>query len=539
MTRPASRGIGLAAPLLWMLGLLGLAYALFRLHDFYQDDAFISLTYARNLLAGDGLTWSGEKIEGYSNFLFVLLTAGLGGLGIDLVAAGRIVGAAFGIATVAAGLSLWGAARKDSGTSLGAASERALTGLYAFLLLTSVPLVAWSLGGLETTLFAFLVTMGVRSTLAAVGTGGGGPAVAGGAWFGLAVLARPDGGVFWLAALSFLAARAATGRARALPALACAAGALAVLVPYAAWKLWYFGDLVPNTWYAKSAGIPLAYKLRQGLAYLSSFIATPPALALFAAAALVVRPLGAVRGSAVHLATWTSLVFFAYQLAVGGDFMAYFRFFAPLVPLLALIVVGVARELLACGREALALALAGSIAVLGAAALVPLATAPGSASALVVEVAAPHIESEWSPGALVAINASGALPYYRPDYRYVDMLGLNDRHIARRSVTQPRGRVGHLKGDGDYVLGRAPDYLLLGFPYGAEEVEPVFLGDREILADPRLATDYRKVTVALPVPRHLERRLAAVADAYPSLRYAPGTLRFSYYERAATATDER
>ena len=58
------------------------ALALFALQagwpwPFFSDDSFISLRYAARLLAGEGLTWTdGERVEGYSNLLWVLLTAG-------------------------------------------------------------------------------------------------------------------------------------------------------------------------------------------------------------------------------------------------------------------------------------------------------------------------------------------------------------------------------------------------------------------------------------------------------------------------------
>ena len=46
---------------------------------FYHDDAFITLRYARNFLAGDGLVWNpGEAVQGYTNFLFLL---GVGAVG--------------------------------------------------------------------------------------------------------------------------------------------------------------------------------------------------------------------------------------------------------------------------------------------------------------------------------------------------------------------------------------------------------------------------------------------------------------------------
>ena len=40
----------------WALGGLCLSILVLRLRDFYQDDAYISLTYARNLLEGHGGT---------------------------------------------------------------------------------------------------------------------------------------------------------------------------------------------------------------------------------------------------------------------------------------------------------------------------------------------------------------------------------------------------------------------------------------------------------------------------------------------------
>lgn len=44
-----------------------------------NEDAFISLRYARNLLAGDGLVFNpgAERVEGITNLLWTLLLAGV------------------------------------------------------------------------------------------------------------------------------------------------------------------------------------------------------------------------------------------------------------------------------------------------------------------------------------------------------------------------------------------------------------------------------------------------------------------------------
>ena len=62
----------------WLL----IAVLIFVLHAVYywswtEDDAFISFRYARNLVDGQGLVFNpGEKVEGYSNFGWVLAFCG-------------------------------------------------------------------------------------------------------------------------------------------------------------------------------------------------------------------------------------------------------------------------------------------------------------------------------------------------------------------------------------------------------------------------------------------------------------------------------
>ena len=73
-------GLVLVAALAWV------AWCLHAYRDFVHDDAYITLRYVRNLLAGDGLVWNpGERVEGYTSFGAVLAIALPGLLGIDLL----------------------------------------------------------------------------------------------------------------------------------------------------------------------------------------------------------------------------------------------------------------------------------------------------------------------------------------------------------------------------------------------------------------------------------------------------------------------
>ena len=97
-------------------------------------------------------------------------------------------------------------------------------------------------------------------------------------------------------------------------------------------------------------------------------------------------------------------------------------------------------------------------------------------------------------GSLVALNTAGSTPYFAGQHRYIDMLGLNDPHIAKRHIEEiqlPWQRVpGHWKGDGDYVLSRQPDFIIVGPAEGTVASNPWFLSDLEMANDPRFAQDY-------------------------------------------------
>src|SRR5690554_5727797 len=61
---------------------------------FTTDDAFITLRYARNWVDGHGIYWNpgDQPVEGYSNFLYLLLAATSMKLGFDPVFTVKIIG---------------------------------------------------------------------------------------------------------------------------------------------------------------------------------------------------------------------------------------------------------------------------------------------------------------------------------------------------------------------------------------------------------------------------------------------------------------
>jgi len=292
------------------------------------DDAYISFRYARNFAEGLGLVWNpGERVEGYTNFLWTLAV----GLAVRATS------------WPAPQIGLWGClAIFGASLLVAAALSRRLAG--ARWVPLAVPFLAlhpvftgYGSSGLETGLCALLVLL--LAWALAVGTGPRAAALAGLAGIA-AALTRPDHGLFYAvgaAVVAWEAARGlASGEARPREALArCAAYAapFALYAAYLVWKLDYYGDLLPNTYYAKSADRAW---WSQGARY--AFLFWGPGLAavpLVLAAAGALRPETAARRRFAAFALGSVAVYVPYVVRVGGDFM-HGRFFVSLLPLVAI-----------------------------------------------------------------------------------------------------------------------------------------------------------------------------------------------------------
>ncbi|MDE3059499.1 MAG: hypothetical protein KGJ06_00625 [Pseudomonadota bacterium] len=519
------------------------------MRGYYVDDAYISLRYARNLLDGYGMTWNpGERVEGYTNFLFIVLEAALGRLGIDLVLASRILSFAgfFGVvAIVGAYVRAFSRAPRPYAESVNVA-------LCVGLVLSSIPLLAWCMGGLEGNLYAFFLTAGVSLTLGLLqGRSGRARAVLLGLSFALAALTRPDGVIFCIFTLAFLGGLwlwpSSRSRIRLADVVIAGATFAMVFLPYTAWRIWYFGDFFPNTYYAKVYGIDRGILLIRGIFYLFQYAFMPPLLIFFALGATVLAR--RLTLSLLYLLAF-ALLYMVYIASVGGDYMALgtFRFLAPLVPILALVIYHAGLALIE-RREKWFRDLCGCLVFFSIFQLGTIESHPGQTVGSISGMAVKdYIAAHWAPGSLIALNPVGALPYYDSNYRYLDMLGLLDKHISHRKITVlppslEAFPVAHIKGDGNYVLSARPDYIIFGHGWGSSA--PLFLSDVEIAENPEFKKLYHKVEIYIdPPPRllpalqeeyHTRMEQAKAKGIAPSANTivldAQNRLRFIYYRR--------
>src|SRR5699024_2534946 len=202
------------------------------------DDAFITFRYADNVADGAGAVFNaGERVEGYSDFSWLVLLAFARTL-FDVTVAGAavVLGTLATLGSVLLAYVLVNRVVRDARPATGNAAGMGL--LAAALTAGASSLAAFGMSGLPTSLFLLLV-LGVCYALAAHH-----PVIAGGL-LALTMMTRPDGLVVAVVAVSWLTFNAARGRTDWWSPGTCTIGALVLLMPWAAWRLTYYGDLVP------------------------------------------------------------------------------------------------------------------------------------------------------------------------------------------------------------------------------------------------------------------------------------------------------
>ncbi|HWM95048.1 MAG TPA: hypothetical protein VN493_30110 [Thermoanaerobaculia bacterium] len=450
------------------------------------DDAFITFRYARHLAAEEGLTFNpGDRVEGYSSLSWTLVLALGYALGLDLPDLSRALGLALGAGTLLLLLlASW-------------AGPRARL-LAAGLLAVWLPGAYHFLNGLETALTAFLVTALVavpastpRTRLAHHITGA------------LLVLTRPEGflAVLLWALSSWLVDRRSRPRHEAGVALTAAA----VFLGQTVFRWLYHGDWIANS--ARAKLLPLAMALPQGLADLGRFAFEGTGYGTLVLLAIAGFFLGKTSRE-LRTACWFLALFGAALASSGGDSFPLWRFYVPLAPVLFLCAAQ-GLELLVSGRSRRT-----SLAFATAALLVALCLPyRGFLEGMQREAAwrdrwiaaGKGLAAVMPPGTTIALCPVGALPFHS-GLPTLDMLGLNDRHIARVRPDRRYYYPGHHRHDAGYVLSRQPDLVMLAngpvvreprssFPWPA-----VRKYERDLAHHPRFRAEYRLIHVPLEAP---------------------------------------
>lgn len=417
------------------------------------DDAMISMRYAANWAAGNGLVWQpGERVEGYTNLAWTLIMGV-----VHLFADGpypslitQIIGIVVLLGCLAAVLKL--------GRACGLPPDIQM--LAAILALGQWNLLFFTLVGMETGLHTLLITFGLAACVDSLRSGEA--RVAPLAWLAAAIFVRPDVLILILLTAFAMAIGCRRHRSRILIGLGVV---VAVGVGLTLWRYAYYGAWLPNTYYLKATGWPLADRIPIGLRTGKWTV-----VALSASMVLAVVSLRRFESWRIYLfAAFAAMV--AYEVYIGGDaWSRHYRFVVPVslglmvlaadgASAIAQYVRGRWRKFVAGGLCLIALASANSLHWRHFLHLErPIATFANQTSVRY----AVAVDRVADPSATVAVAWAGAFPYYSKRTCY-DLLGKCDAHIARVAATDKIPIAGHNKYDPDYTFSTyKPDLMVDG-----------------------------------------------------------------------------
>jgi hypothetical protein len=424
-----------------------------------DDDPMVSMQYAKNLAHGHGAVWNaGEaRVEGFSNPAWMCVMAAVHLLPVPESRTSLVVEAIALTLLVSVLFLVRRLTRAAGGTDSAAIAAAALTAFF-------VPLNGWALFGSE---IALLLPGLVLAVTVALEHQARGRFSVRPYWIlGALTLVRIDAAV--------LAAGAAVGLAwidrdrwRRHVLAAGAIGALFLGLQTVV-RLWYYGEWLPNPYFLKLTGYPIAWRVEWGLRGLASFVVRRHLWLFVLPVAIVFARHAAFRVLATVVAAEVT-----YQVYTG---IRDTRFLTLVMPL---------------GFVMLAIALRDGIdrvAGVRSRATVAITTRPGlSLTALTfASLSLTNAVTPWwssvpptdarvitrlrlvdaitTPDARVAVALAGT-NHYVLDRSAIDLLGKNDAVIARGPVNALFTRdepfvSGHMKWDYAYSIGRlAPDIV--------------------------------------------------------------------------------
>lgn len=461
----------------WLAAWAALAAWRWAREPYLLDDAFISFRYARNLVEGHGLVYNpGERVQGYTNLLWTVFAAGFLRSGIDPLTGTRILGVgSYLITTVAVA---WLVVRQPVPRPLW---KHLFLALAPLALIFPVGFAGFAGTGMETAFVGLLgLALGWRGFLAPPRTGRDRAVFAA---LTVALVATRLDGAPWVALAAVLTfwqpfARGLETdglRTRGVATVVLFAPAAAALALLLIGNLWYYGELLPNTYYAKVEGVQA---LAIGWRYLKAYLAGSPQVFVclgLMAAGLLLAESGGVRQFILFAALCTSL-HALYVVTVGGDFMHY-RMMFHVYPLL--VAAAVAGLVVVDRKQALIGLLASSALAISSLAPSVLDTRYHMESLEEMHecCAVPGIaygrrlKQVLPPDTVIATTMAGGIAYYS-GLVTIDQLGLTDREVARHGeVTKPVQR-GHTKRASPSYLSSRGVNLVLHHPRVFSCLEP-------------------------------------------------------------------
>lgn len=497
--------------------------ALFITHSLFlsgiAEDSHITFRFAQNWAAGYGPLWnfSEAPVEGYTNFLWVAVSALIIYLDWDLFSVVTIIGISASLITIEL-------TRKFSLNYLGCNKLIAL--VPCLFLALSGPMATWASSGMETNIFGLMLFSACYNFA--------------GYWreqkqsqlnfafifILLATLLRPEGLMVFclMIGMSVILSMNQVKRT-ALNHFLPVAFYVVPFSLYFIWRLDFFGDPLPNTFYAKTGGgIDQYLRGGQYIANFSAYYLVPLMVPMLLAYVKLGLPKWqgsltidllhqfVLKHSALFICFVILAVYLTYILYVGGDYMAMYRFLVPLLPLLYVFVVPVIQAVWVSESESHKNYQPLILSIVLAALLTGIHSTPIEEE-LFPQPGRQHghyrgvVTERWHVARLsligqyfnnikkdssesLATRAIGAIAYYA-DMEIHDISGLTDTNISHKKMKgMGKGWAGHEKMDIDYSFRRLSTYFMFDRMLVKEPEGLPIKGDQKIDMAQLIRTNY-------------------------------------------------
>jgi arabinofuranosyltransferase len=423
------------ASLLLLAAGAALAYWITQVWSYTMDDSYITFRYARNLAAGLGPVFneSGPRAEGYTSFLWVVIMAIPHLLKMDAVLFSKVVGIA---AIVGSFVVLFLFVLRT--TTFLEEGQRPIFAALAVAMIASFPMTAiHAVSGMETAISTLLFAAFFYACALFMERPTKRLAIACGLLGLLLGLARPEGNLVVVVAFACMVFMAPPEVRRHLPLGIVFAYAVPITL-YLLWRYAYFGLVAPLSFYVKVSGAP--HGMGRVARYLFEALTVPVALGVLRMSKPSKGVIPAVVGTVVFC------LFFLYPAHIMSP--AY-RFLYPATPIIVVFAsIGLARIFVHLAREESPPAPKARLRrryapiIVGLVWLTAVAPLPARSEIAASRAYAGGMERAHIPlGRLLghigplsakpvlAIADAGAVPYLS-GWRTIDILGLNDAHIA-------------------------------------------------------------------------------------------------------------
>lgn len=480
-------------------------------NKFVQDDAFISFRYVQNFVDGNGLVFNiGERVEGYTNLLWVLLMSLFVFFKMNIQSLSQILSVLFGtlVLFMTYRISDLIELKNETKTNKKIKTADSDVNVNYFNLIPSVMLVFtgsfifWSISGMESTMFISFVLLGIYFYLK--DSRGEFISYKFSLFIFLATLTRPEGlyffGLIIIHKIFFAFREYKSGALKVLFSknnLIIYSVFVIPVIFYFLIRYNYYGYLFPNTYYAKT-GLSTDY-LNSGIEYFMKFLKAYLlyGVVLFAPLYLFKRKENIFEISLMYLLT---ISFIIYVISVGGDVLKQNRFFLPVLPLIYILFAKLLTEIYFLWKRKSVNSGIAFPAVLAVTAVICIYYYTSQKETLDKDIQSENglvdkmkIAGNWfrlkqqqlgRPLNLAATTIGSVSYFAGHEVNVIDLLGLTDREIAHNPQIIPEisnQSIGWKERNynAGYVMERKPDYV-----YFSTGVKPSAYAERALYTTP-------------------------------------------------------